>query len=170
MEGNAHSAVHHWLTQSNETDEDTDTNVPPPLVVIPDLEDQQGDDGKDDRYNPDYKPKPTPRDELIKAMDGCDIVCSLGVGLQFILFGFHLFINMEQLHAWADGNLFLMSGTLWFIFISVWNVGVLLNYEGLMEMADWTRLVPFCLSIMGLSYYIVGIIAELVKMTSGGTW
>jgi len=56
---------------------------------------KEGSDDEDKRYNPNYKPAPGPRDELILAMDSCGVWCSLGVGMNFLLFGMHLYINME---------------------------------------------------------------------------
>lgn len=84
--------------------------------------------------------------------------------------GIHLFIHVEQMYAWAEGNIMLIWGTIWFTLTSVWNVGLLLKMPELLTLPRWTRLVPFGLSIMHLSYFFSGTITEVMKVLDGETW
>ena len=77
---------------------------------------------------------------------------------------------MEQLRFWAEGNLILLSGTMWYLFITLWNTLVMLEYPEVMVLPAWTRIVPFALSIIWLSYYFSGIVVEVHKLLNGQTW
>lgn len=90
--------------------------------------------------------------------------------LEFVLMGLHLFVHGDQMHLWADGNLTLVLGTFWYLFMTLWNVLVMLEYPEVMVMASWTRIVPFGLSICWLAYYFTGMVVETYKLITGDSW
>ena len=104
------------------------------------------------------------------AMNNCNSYCAMAVFLQFILLGIHLYVNMEQLHAWAMGNLWLLISTLWFVFISMWNLMLTIRLPEFYMLTSWKRVVPFVMASIGLFYWTAGVIFEIVKYASGDTW
>jgi len=75
-----------------------------------------------------------------------------------------------MLHYWADANLLLLGSTGWYLFLSIWNLGVLIEYPEFMVLPAWTRLVPFVISAAFLSYYFSSLVVELFKIMHGETW
>ena len=100
----------------------------------------------------------------------CDAKCLVTMLVNGALLGYHLFIHAEALHAWANGNLILIWSSAWFVFISIWNVLVMLEYPEVMVMAKWTRVLPFFLCIVFLSYFFAGVAIEIIKVSRGETW
>ena len=79
----------------------------------------------------------------------------------------HLYTNIEQMQAWANGNFILLGGTVWFIFIGVWDMGLIMKYPEFLMMPARKRTLPFGLSIIFLSYYYTGLFAEALKLWKG---
>ena len=71
---------------------------------------------------------------MIYSWDHCAGFCQLAYSLHLMLWMLHLFINGEQMHAWAQGNLMLLAGTCWFIFMALWDMGLILKYPEFMQM------------------------------------
>ena len=90
--------------------------------------------------------------------------------LEFLLLGMHLFVHVDQLHAWANGSLMLIFSTIWYLFISIWNILVMFEYPEVMILKPWTRIVPFALSIVWLCYYFSGMVVEVYKWMTGDSW
>ena len=70
-------------------------------------------------------------------MDNCDYLCWVGFTSHVILLALHIFINAVQLSAWADGSLLLLWGTLWHVFMTVWDVGLILDLAYFYELDRW---------------------------------
>ena len=64
----------------------------------------------------------------------------------------------------------LIWGTAWYVFISIWNVLVMLEYPEIMVLPSWMRVLPFGVCIAFLSYYIAGIATEIIKLSNDETW
>ena len=68
------------------------------------------------------------------------------------------------------GNLLLLMSTMWFIFISLWNAMLTIRLPEFYDMATWLRTVPWVFAIIGLFYWVAGVIFELVKLSYGNSW
>ena len=79
----------------------------------------------------------------------------------------HLYTNIDKLHAWANGNLILLAGTIWFVLIAVWDMGLILKYPEFLEMPTHQRTLPFGFALVFLAYYYTGVFALLLKFWAG---
>ena len=64
----------------------------------------------------------------------------------------------------------LLFGTVWYIWISIWDIGLILNLRFFYAMASWTRILMWVLAFMYLAYYYIGLIYEFYKLFNGETW
>ena len=103
-------------------------------------------------------------------VNNCDYLCWIGFTSHIMLLALHLFVNTVQLSAWAEGNIFLIWGTIWYIFMTFWDVGLILNLDYFYELARWKRIVPWAFSLMFACYYYIGLFTEIAKLTAGETW
>uniref|UniRef100_A0A7S3HX17 Uncharacterized protein n=1 Tax=Favella ehrenbergii TaxID=182087 RepID=A0A7S3HX17_9SPIT len=87
-----------------------------------------------------------------------------------MLFAMHIFVNVVQLQGWAEGNLMLLAGTAWYVFISIWDVGLILNLRFFREIASWKRTIPWLMTFLFACYFYVGVFAEIQKIMQGETW
>lgn len=87
----------------------------------PNLDPKDDDDDDDRRVPIDNN---GPRDSFNSLVDDCGWQCQLTFSLQVIYLGVHLWLYAGELHAWAEANLILIFGTIWFLFMSVWTCGV----------------------------------------------
>ena len=71
------------------------------------------------------------------------------------------------MRAWAQGNLILLAGTVWFVFMAIWDMGLIMKYPEFMMMPTTKRTLPFGMSIVFCSYYYVGVFAEVLKLWKG---
>ena len=85
-------------------------------------------------------------------------------------FGIHLFVHVELMYAWAHGNVMLLWSTIWFTFLSLWNVALLLKLPELFTLPRWTRVAPFVFSSAHLAFVLVGLGGEILDWFSGDTW
>ncbi len=81
-----------------------------------------------------------------------------------------MWLYMGELRVWADGNFLLLTGTMWFIFYTIWTCGLAFRHPDFIGMDEWTRIGPFVLALIYLGYYITGIIIEIMKVSSDETW
>ena len=61
----------------------------------------------------------------------------------------------------------LVFGSIWFIFMTVWDMGLIMKYPEFLEMSSWMRTVPFGMSIFFNTYYYIGVVSELWKLWKG---
>lgn len=79
----------------------------------------------------------------------------------------HLYIYADQLEVWAHGNLLLLSGTAWFVFMMFWDMALILEYPEFLALSSWMRTVPYGLSLIFLANYYSGLAAEILKLRRG---
>ena len=119
------------------------------------------DDDDDDDYT--YRAK----DDLIYSWDHCQGFCQFAYGLHLILWMIHLYTNIEMLHAWANGNLFLLMGTMWFILMAMWDMGLIMKYPEFLGMPTLNRTIPFGFALIFLAYYYIGVFSLIFKLKAG---
>ena len=71
---------------------------------------------------------------------------------------------------WAEGSLILLLATSWFLFITVWNIGLIMDDQGFLNMEMWKRTLPWGLSVTYSLYFIFGLISLIIKTNTGMTW
>ena len=55
-------------------------------------------------------------------------------GLHIVLWMIHLWTNIEVMYAWANGNFLLLASSVGFVFISIWDMGLIMKYPEFMMM------------------------------------
>ena len=70
---------------------------------------------------------------------------------------------------WAEGSLILLLATSWFLFISIWNMALIMDYEGFLNMPMWKRTLPWGISMTYSLYFVFGIIAWIIKSNTSMT-
>ena len=118
----------------------------------------------------DYSPGYSPRDDFIMSVTNCNSLCEMLWGANIVLAMIHLYTNADQLEGWANGNVMLLLGTVWFVFISVWNMGMIVDFPELLALPQWQRTVPFAFAAMFNSYYYTALFALVWKIRQGGNW
>ena len=79
----------------------------------------------------------------------------------------HLWTNLEVMHAWAHGNFLLLASSVGFVFISIWDMGLIMKYPEFMLMPVTHRTLPFGVCIIFITYWYTLMIAEVVKIWKG---
>ena len=74
------------------------------------------------------------------------------------------------MHLWAEGNLMLVTKTIWFSLISLWNMALIMSLEDILSLASWKRSVPWGLSLLPVVFWWVAFVLEMVKLFKGGSW
>ena len=61
----------------------------------------------------------------------------------------------------------LLAGSVWFVFIGIWDMGLIMKYPEFLEMPAWKREIPMGFSIIFNSYYYIGLGAIALKLWKG---
>ena len=64
----------------------------------------------------------------------------------------------------------LLLGTVWYIFISIWDIGMILNLTFFYALKGWARTVPWVVAFVHATYFYIGLGFEIVKLFQGETW
>ena len=106
---------------------------------------------------------PNPGLDFINTFHDCDGLCTIVWGGSVMMLMLHLYIHGEQLNVWADGNLFLLGGTAFFVMVSLMNVFLAQEYPEFLMAPQWMRTVPFALCLGFVTFFYIGWTAELKK-------
>ena len=102
-------------------------------------------------------------------MQNCTSLCYLAFAGHVVAFAFHLFLNVVQMVGWAEGNLMLLTGTAWLVFISLMNMGLVLKHEDYVGLDSWQRSVPWGLSLLPVVYWWIAAVIEVTKVFGSGS-
>ena len=90
--------------------------------------------------------------------------CVVEMMISLLLWAWHMYQYGDFMYMWAEGSFILITGSLWFHFITVWNMAIVMKYPGFMEMDSLYRFLPFAMALMFNLYYYAGVIAWFVKL------
>ena len=61
----------------------------------------------------------------------------------------------------------LLAGTVWFVLIGVWDMGLIMKYPEFFAMPTYHRTLPFGFALFFLAYYYTGVFSLLLKFWAG---
>merc|ERR1712176_1269989 len=90
------------------------------------------------------------------------------MGGVFIMFNWHIWTHVVQMHMWSEGSIILLASTLWFMHLWVWDAGLILNDPSIKQISKTKRKTTLAFSIMFFLYWMIALIATVLKIRVHG--
>ena len=164
---NAAIVGQHWWDRHNDDEDEVDEPEPvpepePTPEPVPEPEpvvEPEEDDDSGYEYHP--------YDDFVYSIHHCDAMCQIIYTVHLINIGVHLETMIERLHGWANGNLILLANTAFLLFLSTWNMGLVIEYPELLALhSDW-RTVPFTVAALFLTAWYSAFMSLFIRYRDG---
>ena len=91
-----------------------------------------------------------------------DVECYVEGGLTLLFFFWHFDLMIRFMGLWAEGSTILILASLLFVLVALWNMALVMNWPGFLQMDNWIRTVPFYSSALYSLYYFTSVIAWII--------
>ena len=91
-----------------------------------------------------------------------DWECYIEGGFTLLFVYWHYYLMIKFLGLWAEGSPMMILFSILFTFMAMWNMAIVMDWPGFLQMRKWKRTVPFVFASVYDLYYACSVIAWFI--------